>query len=302
MGELFRIFFDVIVPVFLLVLLGYTIGHRLGLQARTLSRYAYYILTPAFVFTRLAETEVAVALVFQMIGYMTVVTLTVGALGFALARALGRTPAMTAAFTGMAVFGNVGNFGFPLIQFALGEEALGIATIYFLVVLVLAFAIGVAAASFVQGGSLTAVLEVLKTPGVMIVPIAVLVNWLNLDLPLTLVRPVALLADALVPTMLLALGVQLAAEGIPRPNFDMAAVTAVRLIGGPVVAVLVAIPFGLTGLARDVGILQASMPIAVLVSIIAVEYDTEPTFTTATVLFSTLCSIVTITALMVLLF
>jgi len=62
---------------------------------------------------------------------------------------------------------------------------------------------------------------------------------------------------------------------------------------------LLVIPFGLTGLERGAGILQASMPSAVLASLIALEHDLLPDFVTPAVLLSTLLSLVTLTGLMV---
>ena len=94
--------------------------------------------------------------------------------------------------------------------------------------------------------------------------------------------------------MLVALGVQLADAGVPRPNLDMLVSSAIRLIAGPILAIALAIPFGLTGIEGSIGIIQASMPAAVLASIIAVENDLLPTFVIATVLFSTLASLVTL--------
>ncbi len=301
MSQLAGIFLNIMAPVFLLVLTGYLAGPRLQFDGRTLTRYAYFILTPAFVFTQLIENTLEAGLVLRMALYMTTVSLCSAAVGFVLARLLRRSASMTAAYVSIAVFGNVGNFGFPLITFAFGEEALGAATIYFLVVLVLSFIIGVAAASWERGGALRAGLEVLKTPGLMVVPVAILYNTLQLELPLVIIRPVGLLSDALIPTMLLALGVQLANTQIPRPNLDMVLASGVRMLVSPLLATGLAIPFGLAvaerELERNVGILQASMPVAVLVSIISVEYDMEPAFVTATVLFSTLASIVTLTTI-----
>jgi hypothetical protein len=135
----------------------------------------------------------------------------------------------------------------------------------------------------------------------MVVPVAVFFNWSQTELPLILGRPIELLAGALIPTMLLALGVQLASAGIPRPNWDMLIASSIRLIVSPLLAITLAGPFGLNEpgreLERNVGILQASMPVAVLVSIIATEYDMDPAFVTATVLFSTLASIFTLTTI-----
>lgn len=63
---------------------------------------------------------------------------------------------------------------------------------------------------------------------------------------------------------------------------------------------LLAFPFGITGLERSVGIMQSSMPMAVLTSIIAAENDLMPAFVTATILFSTLVSVLTLTVVIAL--
>ena len=68
-----------------------------------------------------------------------------------------------------------------------------------------------------------------------------------------------------------------------------------RLIGGPVLAMLLVPYFDLEGIERRTGILQAAMPSAVLTSIIAIEYKLIPEFVTTTVLFATLYSILTLT-------
>ncbi len=80
-----------------------------------------------------------------------------------------------------------------------------------------------------------------------------------------------------------------------RVNLDVVMASVVRLLGGPILAAILAIPFGLTGLGRNTGILQASMPAAVLTVIIALEYDLVPGLVTTTVLFSTLISLITLT-------
>jgi predicted permease len=95
--------------------------------------------------------------------------------------------------------------------------------------------------------------------------------------------------------MLLTLGIQLAAMGRPQIGKHVVAVSAVRLLAGPLVAALLAALFGLTGIARDAGIIQASMPAAVLTTLIALEHDLLPDFVTTVVLFSTLASAVTLT-------
>lgn len=300
-ANLFTIVLNILVPVFALVLTGYIAGPRLGLEPRTLTRYAYFILTPAFIFSVLARTHIEAGLVVQMSIYMACVEIGCAVAAFLVARLLRRSPRMTAVYISAAVFGNVGNFGLPIIQFARGEEALGLATIYFLIILVMSFVIGVGAANWQRSGGLAAVLAVAKTPALIVVPPAIFFNWSQIELPLVITRPVDLLAGALIPTMLIGLGVQLASVGIPRPNLDMVVASSIRLIIGPLIAAALSTWFAIGGQARDVGILQSSMPIAILVSIIASEYDMEPAFVTAAVLFSTLASIISLAVVIALL-
>jgi predicted permease len=300
-SELLTTFANVLAPVFLLVLLGYLAAPRLHLDARTLSRFSYFILTPAFIFDVMSKARVELGLAIRMTGFSFMVHLLCAGLALLVAKLLRRPPQMAAAYVLIAVFGNVGNFGLPIIRFRFpGDEAvMATATIYFLAILVVAFVICVLAANWHRGGSLRAVIAVFKTPALIAVPPALLANWLNLSygwsLPPIVTRPIELLAAAMIPTMVVALGCQLASAGIPKPDLDMVVASAVRLGGGPILALLLAVPFGISGIERSVGILQASMPAAVLVSIIAVENDLLPEFVTAAVLFSTLASVITLT-------
>ena len=106
---------------------------------------------------------------------------------------------MTAAYVLVAAFGNVGNFGLPIIQFKLGELALVAASFYFLILSVYGFMVGVTAATWHQGTRLRALWMAFKTPAVLAVLPAFLVNWFDWPLPLFIGRAVGLLAGALIP-------------------------------------------------------------------------------------------------------
>lgn len=301
MTQLLGIFLNVLVPVFLLVLLGYLAGPRLQLEGRTLSRFAYFILTPAFVFMMLSQTRIEAGLAGRMIGFITLVYIGSILLAFLVARLLRRSTEMTAAYVMIAAFGNVGNFGLPIIQFAEGPEALGFATVYFLANLVLAFVVCVTAANVSRGFNLGMASQVFRTPALLALVPALAINWAGIQLPPVVNRPLELLSGALIPTMLIVLGAQLAAAGIPRLSPDLLISSGVRLLSGPLLAFATVGWFSLPELERNVGILQASMPTAVLVSIIAMENKLLPEFVTATVLFSNLASIVTLAIVLALL-
>lgn len=300
-AQLLSIFLNVLGPVFLLVLLGYLVGPRLQFDTRTLSRFAYFVLTPAFVFNILSRTRIEAGLATRMIGFISLVYIGSIVIALVIARLSRRSLKMTAAYVMIAAFGNVGNFGLPIVQFASGPESLGAATIYFLANLVLAFVVCVAAANVSRGFNIAMVGQVFRTPALIALLPALLVNWSQIAMPLVVMRPIELLAGALIPTMLVVLGAQLANAGIPRLSFDMLMASGIRLVSGPLLAFGLIGWFGLGGIEREVGILQASMPAAVLVSIIAAENDLLPEFVTATVLFSNLASIISLAIVIALL-
>ncbi len=74
-----------------------------------------------------------------------------------------------------------------------------------------------------------------------------------------------------------------------------------RLIVTPLLAWIIVKPFNLGALESASGILEAAMPAAVLVSIIAKENNIVPSFVTSVVVVSTLLSVATLSVIMVLL-
>ncbi len=294
MLPLFSIFVNVLAPVFIILSIAYVATRQLQLEGRTLSRLAYYVLTPAFVFNLISTARIEAALATRMVAFITLVYVGSVAIAFLVARLLRRSRKMTIAYMMIAAFGNVGNFGLPISQFAQGKEALLPATVYFLANLVFAFVLCVLLANSGHRNPVQAFAQVVRTPSLVALVPALLVNAAGLQLPTFAARTVELLAVAMIAIMLIALGAQFANAGIPRVSFDLLMAAGIRLISGPLLAFALVGLFDLPALERNVGILQASMPAAVLVSIIALENDVLPEFVTATVLFSNLASVVTL--------
>ena len=297
-GGIFLVFLNVVTPVFILVVIGYFVGPRLKIDARSLSRTAYFVFIPAFVFNIISEAKIDSELALQMLSFILVAQIAVALLGFLVGKALRQSREITAAFVLIATFGNVGNFGLPLIVFRLGETARTFATVYFVATVFISFVICVGVASWARSGGVTAVFSVFKTPALIALIPALVFNITDVEVPIILSRLSGLLGQAMIPVMLITLGIQMGEIPKIKINFNVFAASTVRLIGGPVLALLIVPYFGLEGLERSTGILQAAMPAAVLASIIALEYKLLPEFVTTTVLFSTLYSILTLTVIL----
>jgi predicted permease len=297
---LLSVFLDVVAPVFAIAALGYVVGPRLGLDARTLSRAAYHVFVPAFTFGVISGARVPAGRALRIAAFVLATHAAFALLGWATARLLRRSREVTAAHVMLAVFGNVGNFGLALLQFRFGPAALVPATIYFVVSLVVSFVVCVGVAGWLRGGGVSAAGAVLRTPALLAALAAAAVSAAGWTLPIAVVRATSLLGDAMIPTMLFALGLQLAQARALRPSADALAAAGVRLVAAPAIAALMAVPFGLGGVDRAACVLQAAMPAAVLVAIISAEHDVAPGFVVAAVFWSTVLSLPALTVLLAL--
>jgi predicted permease len=300
MAELLSIFVDILAPVFLVVIIGLVVGMRMSLDPRPMARVAYYVLAPAFIFEVLAESTIGGETLWRMLAVLVVTSLVVAAIGVVAGGALGRPRSITSALVLVAVFGNVGNFGLPIVAFEFGEEALDLAGVAFLTVNVIAFLIGVTAATWENVHPARAVLTAVTTPAVLVVPFALLANTTDATLPLFASRVIGLLADAMIPVMLLALGMQLAGMTRLKLGADVVVGSGLRLVVAPAIAAATAALIGLEGTPGGVTIVQSAMPAAVFTALIALEHDLEPDLVTTTVLTTTVASALTLSLVLLL--
>ncbi|PID60902.1 transporter [candidate division KSB3 bacterium] len=299
MLQLFSIFLDVVVPVFTLVFLGYVAGPALKLDVRTLSRTAYFIFVPALIFQIISRVELQAASAAKMLVYIVLVHILCALTAFGLARMLNCSRQLSAAYVIIAVSGNVGNFGLPLIRFRFGEQALAQGTIYFLGVMVISLTICVIAASWARdGSSLQALISIFKTPALIAVVPALLVNVADIKVPLMISRVTELAGAAMVPLLLIAAGVHLAQATHTVLSAHVFMTAALRLIAAPCIALLVSFPLGIRGQERATGILQTGMPVAIVASIISLEYQLMPEFVATSVLFTSVIGMLTLTVLL----
>lgn len=288
MSQLIGIFVDVLGPVAAIVGIGFFAGKKWAMDVPTISTLALRVLGPAFMFRLFLDASLTnqpiVAMVSSSVGAILVVWF-----GMRLVFRSQLEDRMA------ATFGNVGNLGFPIVLFALGEQALPSAGIHFLSVTVVALFMGIASAAQQRsGGIVAAVKRVLTTPIVVAAPLAGLVRWIGFDLPLSATRAVELLADAMIPVMLVVLGMQLAGASHSFQLGRLTKVTAIKLLLVPAAYLAIAQLVGLTGLERDSGLLLAAMPTAVLVGLVSMEFDLETEAVTASILVTSVISMLTL--------
>lgn len=274
--------------------MGYGLRAGLGLDKRTLSTLTFYVLSPALVFSSLVNSGLPGGELAQLALFTVIVTLLFGVVALVASKLMRLSRADTIAMLLVVMFVNGGNYGLTLNRLRFGEEGLARATVYFVVSTMLVYTLGVFIASMGQANWRDSLKRLLKLPAFYAVVLAVVVYSLSIPVPSPLMRGIELAGTGAIPVMLIVLGMQIAdLKSLSRVQLAVPA-SLLRLIIGPVIAVLVAGWLGMQGLGRATSIIEASMPTAVVTTILATEFNVRPGLVTSTVVLSTLLSAITL--------
>jgi len=271
------------------------------LDLRTLSRIAFYIFSPCLVFTAITHNALSAVEFWQLAVYTLGVVGSMTLIAFTIGRALRLERHWLAALIVASVFVNGGNYGLALTQFAFGEAALARAVVYYVFSTLLVYTLGVVIASLGQRPLRAALLSALAVPANYALVAAGVIKLTGWALPTLVERAVSLLGQAAIPVMLVLLGLQLAEiPAWPRTQLKLIGVAVLlQLVVAPLVGLALAGVLGLEGVTRQAAVVEAAMPTAVITTILAVEYELDAPFITATVILSTLLSPLTLTPLIV---
>ena len=293
-----RVFLEVVLPVFLVALLGGAVGRWRNIPISAISALVFYLFTPALVFYSLATTNVSADVSGKIVAVMLFTFACMFAASSVWSFVRGHDAPMRAAVALGATTPNVGNMGLPVSQLAFGSAGLDVAVMSFVVGSVMANSVGIAVGSMAGGGSKREALRApLRFPALYAAIAGVLVNVLNVDLPVTIESPAESLAGAAIPTMLVVLGLQLRHAGGTEYLTDTAAVNLGRLVLSPGSAWLACILLGLEGISRSALIVAAAMPTAVVATIVATETKANPHFVTRVVVTTTIASMASLSVL-----
>lgn len=297
MALIVSIFSQDILPIFILAAVGFLLARRAGASVKTLSTVSFHALSPCLLFDQLVSSRVSVGQSWRVVAFCLLMTIAIGLAARAAAVPLRLDRRGLTSFLLVIMFSNSGNYALPVVLFAFGEQALAFASVYFVTSAILVYTVGVFIASSGHGNLRKALGGLVRVPAVYGAVAAVLVLASGAQVPVEVMRPVSLLSDAAIPVMLLVLGAQLERASWPTHPSVVATAVALSLVVSPVIAFALSGLLGLEGPARQAAITEASMPAAVVTTVLALEFDLDAEFATSVVVFSTLLSPLTLVAL-----
>jgi predicted permease len=302
--SLLSIFGTAILPVVLVAAVGYALGRAKGVEPDALNTVTVYVLAPALVVHSLATTPLGGGTIGRIVAAVVAATLALLAIGWVAARAAGVRGPVRNPLVLVTAFPNVGNYGIPLAAFAFGATGRSTAVLVTAVQGVLLYTIGVyVAASGEASDPRTSIRRALGVPLVYAVVVALVARWLGVVPPADSVSMefLGLVGDSAIPVMLLVLGLQLADVTIDRDFGTVGLGSALKLLVAPVVALGVVwlAGFGDLTVARSVVLLMGA-PTAVTTIILVGEFgesEDAELVVSASVLVTTVASVLTVTAL-----
>jgi predicted permease len=297
MGLLVSILVSDILPVFAIAGAGFLLARYADVDVKVVARVVFYALLPCLAFRLLVTSTPSGPNVGRLVFLAVLIMAAMGVVGYVAAKGLKLNGASLRAFMMVVMFSNGGNYGLPVVRFAFGGEALTYATIFFLSGSVTTYVAGSFFAGTRRGKFAGALDKIWRMPSLYGLALAMIVLAFGWTVPEALMRPVALLSDAALPVMILVLGMQLERAVWPaRPGIVIWAV-AISLLAAPVVALGLTSLLGITGPARQAAVILSSMPVAVITTILALEFELAPEFVTSAVFISTVASPLTLTPL-----
>ena len=285
---------NVLGPVAVLIGLGALVGPRIQVDAGSLSRLAYWVFGPAFVFTLLAEADLDRSVVVRLSAAAVAGMAAALVIALVWARVSGVDYELGAAVAMTSVWGNVGNTGLAIVAFALGDDALPVAGVLMVIINLISLVFGVGMAQARDSSITAAVVRGLMAPMSIAGAVALAVNLANIDVPLLAERSIGLMSDALIPMMLFTLGIQLVAAGRPQWGEDLSVVLLAKLVVAPVAAWATGRALGLDGDNLAALVIQSAMPPAVFCAVVASENNLKPDRVTAAVVLATIVSVATV--------
>jgi predicted permease len=298
-NELLTTFANNLLPILLVSGSGFLLGKFLTVDSRSLGRVVFYVFSPLLVFDLMIKSTLNLQQAFTTVAFTTSVIAVMGLIAFLLGKLFRLERPYLLAVILTVAFGNTGNYGLPLVKFAFGNDALAVASLFYVTTTILFNTVGVVIASLGHMDLKSALTGLLKLPIIYGVVLALFIKGIGIQLPLPISRTIEIAANGSIPVMLILLGLELTRIQWSHNFRALGLGVLTKLLIAPLVGLLLASLFGLQHTARQGSILEASMPAAVATTVVATEYNLEPSLVTAIVFLGTVLSPLTLTPLIV---
>lgn len=289
-----------ILPIFIIICLGYGLNKKFDFDINTLSKINFYLYVPSFTFYNLYKTQISMELINVLLFGFTLFAINF-IVGYMITKAARLDRGMTAAVQNSLMFYNSGNIGIPLITLVFSdtpylELALACQVMILVVQNLTTNTVGFINAGRANVSLKEAVARVFKMPTIYVIPLVFIFKALPIDLTATFIWPtLTYIRNGLISIALFSLGVQLSKSKLSVKSPMVYVAVIFRLLGGPAIAALLIHIFKFEGVIAQTVFISSAVPTALNTALIAVECNNHEDFAAQVVMLSTILSAVTMT-------
>ena len=286
--ELYIKLFEVLFPVFFIVIIGYFLGKKnSNINTSFITNYSANFGTPALIVFGVMSSGLTYNMFADYFLYWLLAMVIFGVIGIIFLLLMKKDYVRELP---PFILPNTGNMGIPICLFAYGTMGMGVAAAISAVIVLLHFTLNIFLAS-----KKFDILIIARSPSFYAILITVAFLYFEIEAPTFVLNTAMLLAYAMIVLVLMSLGIAL--TQLKVFSLKSSIISSIgRVIVGPIIGFLLINTFNLSGISAGVLLIQSSMPSAILTYLIASMYSPKEVVDSiaSTVVVSTLMSIVTV--------
>ncbi|SOC23280.1 hypothetical protein SAMN05880501_11541 [Ureibacillus xyleni] len=298
MNYLSMIFFQIVAPILLLLIVGVLLQKKFQFNLKAMSQLITYCFMPVAVFLNIYETTIELSVLGQVAIFIMLFIGCQMLLSHYIAKVLKLNRMESAVFKNSVVLINSGNYGIPVAQMVFSTQPIGVAIQVILVIFqnMTTYTYGLYNLISSTKSGVEIVKDFVKMPIVHGLILGVILNVLNFEIPQTVRIPLDHISEGFIAVALITLGAQLSQIELKTMiNKTIVISCFTRLVVGPATALLIIYLLGLDGVVAQSLFIASAFPTSRNSSSLALEYDVESNTAAQTVLFSTIVSCITVT-------
>jgi len=296
---------ETIIPIILMIIIGYSLKRANLLRpvdASILNKIVIYIAVPALIFMAMYRMDTAIL---PLIAPIPLICLTVGLICGLLAYIYSKIRNYSdktrwSVVTTSTMF-NSGFLGYPVVLGVFGGDGLVRAIFYDMGSMILFIAFGIFFSVIFTEKYSSILKRALLFPPLWAIVLGLFLNFINFNIGPILSNTFIYLSGAAIPLIMISLGLSLEFKGIKENIEAVFSVSVIKLLIAPLLASFIVLIAGLGGLERQVTIIEAAMPSAMLSLVLAITYDLDIKTAAACIFATTILSLVTIPLILVIL-
>ena len=301
---------SIILPLFGIMLTGYLCG-RLRLlmdgSSATLNQFVFVVSLPALIFISLSRIRVEDFFNWPFLGALGGGMLATFCLSILVARLFFPDTLTALGLHGLtAMFSSTAYIGLPIIRMVFGDAGLvpGIVGVVLTGAVFLPLGIILSEIDTERGGTkgsftFTPLVAVLRNPIIVATVAGLTVSATGVAIPGSITTFCELLSGAFIPCAIFAAGLFMSGCSVKGETKEITWLVFVKLLLHPLITWYLAYHvFELKGILPAVAVLQAALPSGVPVFVLAQQYNTFVTRSSAVILVSSAMSVVTLTVLL----